>query len=403
MGDDIPVVDSDAMPNGPKSHPLTARVVLGGLLAIALVGGGFALGRTTVADDGSSDVVVTPNRAAHSSGSLSSAPLTSPGIASGDTSSWGGTFSGGGFMGGSGPLQRVLVRKTGEGIELRAYLQSSDQATQSQTVQCPTGQWCPPPDCFPKEWFGIEASNANAVGTWSMPADGSPATSLALISTYSFGDAEGDPVTVFAARATGQVAKVTVKLGNHADSMAPVNGWVALAVPVSTSSGPTDGTITGYGADGTQVAQVSTNELGSGFVPPPGCQPPAPPPPVLPDPDGPPPVDQDAAKAAIEDAYHRVYGGGEFLDFVEGGDQLQATSDAVKATNPVPPGIGSAVHEIRFINDHRAALIWDLLSDGNPLLSNQIGFAVLVDGKWKVARETHCGLLAMGKVQCPPG
>jgi hypothetical protein len=115
---------------------------------------------------------------------------------------------------------------------------------------------------------------------------------------------------------------------------------------------------------------------------------------------GPPPAHQDAAKAAIEYAYHQVFGAAS-LDLVEGGDQLQATADEAAAKHPIPRGIGSTVHEIRFINDHQAVVIWDLVNNGNPLLANQIGFAVLVDGKWKVARETDCALLKLGGAICP--
>jgi hypothetical protein len=219
------------------------------------------------------------------------------------------------------------------------------------------------------------------------------------VGSQSFGDQEGNPATVVAVRTSDQVARVTLHLGDQTDSMTPVNGYAVLAVP-STAAGLPAGTISGYGSDGAQLAQVSTADQGSSFGGGPDCQPPAPPPPTLPQPDGPPPVDQDAAKAAIEDAYHQVFGGGA-LDSVEGGDQLQTTADAAKAKNPIPPALSSTVHDIRFINDHRAALTWDLLSNGNALLANQIGYAVLVDGKWKVARETECALLKMGGADCP--
>jgi hypothetical protein len=382
------IVDPDPLLSSSGGPGPGVRLALIGLVAIALVGGGFALGKTTSTDHGPSSVVVAPGDASGASGSgssVSSDPNGGVRIISGASGTIGG-----------GALERVFVRTTGDGIGLRVYLSSSDV----QPVQCPTGSWCPGPDCFPTTWLQIEASNTNAAATWATPADGSASAPVQLTDVEPFGVAEADPATVVAVHTGDQVTKVTLELGGHADSMAPVNGWAVVAVPSSPPSGLTTGTITGYGDDGAQLGQVSTTDQRSSFVPGTDCRPPPPPPPALPEADGAPPADQDAARAAIEDAYHQLFGGGS-LDSLEGGDQLQATIDQVTAKTPVPPGISAAIHEIGFVNDHRAALIWDLLSANGPLLTNQIGYAVLVDGQWKVARETECALLEMGGTTCP--
>jgi hypothetical protein len=388
-------VDGDAgvVDPEPSSHPSGGRrrgirLALVGLVAIALVGGGFALGQTISNDDGFSNVVVAPGDASGTSGSGSSVISDPSGV--------GIISSGSVTIGGSGVLERVFVRSTGDGIELRAYLASSDV----QTPQCASGTWCPGPDCFPTTLLQIEVSNHNAAAIWTTTADGSASAPVQVTDVVSLGVAEGDPATVVAVHASDQVTKVTLEFGGHADSMTPVNGWAVLAVPSSTASSLASGTITGYGDNGAQLGQASTTEQRSSFVPGPDCQPPPPAPPTLPEPDGAPPADQDAARAAVEDAYHQLFGGGS-LESLEGGDQLQATIDQVTAKTPVPPGIGAAIHEIRFLDDHRAALIWDLLSANGPLLTNQVGYAVLVDGQWKVARETECALLELGGATCP--
>lgn len=43
----------------------------------------------------------------------------------------------------------------------------------------------------------------------------------------------------------------------------------------------------------------------------------------------------------------------------------------------------------------------DLLVNGQPALSGQKSYAVYVNGQWKVAAITYCGLIALGGSKCP--
>ena len=48
-----------------------------------------------------------------------------------------------------------------------------------------------------------------------------------------------------------------------------------------------------------------------------------------------------------------------------------------------------------------AKVTYDLLVNGTPALSGQIGYAVYVDGQWKVSQVTDCALSHLGGVDCP--
>jgi hypothetical protein len=59
---------------------------------------------------------------------------------------------------------------------------------------------------------------------------------------------------------------------------------------------------------------------------------------------------------------------------------------------------------VRFVNDHEARVLFTI-TVGAPLnqtFGGRTGRAVLVDGAWKVARETFCEFMQMAGVQCPP-
>jgi hypothetical protein len=123
---------------------------------------------------------------------------------------------------------------------------------------------------------------------------------------------------------------------------------------------------------------------------------------------GPPPDDQDAARTAIERAFaqHGTQSDdGRSLPFVEGGDNLGPT---VRAAAERHPGVyeGSTVtisiDQVSFVDETHAAVWFSVSVDNVSRLRNHRGDAVVVDGEWKMARSTFCGLMAMAGVQCPP-
>jgi hypothetical protein len=87
---------------------------------------------------------------------------------------------------------------------------------------------------------------------------------------------------------------------------------------------------------------------------------------------GPPPEDEAAAHAAVEDAFTRML----------------------------------SVDETDFLNDHEARVIYSLTIGGPfshmPMLKGRQGRAVLVDGQWKVARDTFAALMRLAGLDLPP-
>jgi hypothetical protein len=123
---------------------------------------------------------------------------------------------------------------------------------------------------------------------------------------------------------------------------------------------------------------------------------------------GPPPDDQDAARAAIERAFaeHGTQSeDGRSLPFVEGGHNLGPT---VRAAAERHPGVSEgstvtiSIDQVSFVDATHAAVWFSVSVDNVSRLRNHRGDAVVVDGEWKMARSTFCGLMAMAGVQCPP-
>jgi hypothetical protein len=126
---------------------------------------------------------------------------------------------------------------------------------------------------------------------------------------------------------------------------------------------------------------------------------------------GPPPPDEKAARAAVEDAYAHMMAADESgnVGAVDGGTNLgQCLIEArerhrVTVSDDAPDATVTA-NVVRFVNDHEARVLFTI-TVGAPLnqtFGGRTGRAVLVDGAWKVARETFCEFMQMAGVQCPP-
>ena len=119
------------------------------------------------------------------------------------------------------------------------------------------------------------------------------------------------------------------------------------------------------------------------------------------------PVDS-ATTAAVSKTYATVYGGTKDLATlvasIQNGDKLSPVlAQALK--NPLTAGLTATVSKVTAINPHVVSVTFTLLSHGSPLLANTKGKAVLVSGKWLLAADTYCGLLAASghlPSQCSP-
>jgi hypothetical protein len=126
------------------------------------------------------------------------------------------------------------------------------------------------------------------------------------------------------------------------------------------------------------------------------------------EPIGPPPDDEDAARQAIEYAFTdpMEVGNDGALVNVEDGVALKQYADQVTAR------VGAWIAErtnvvelIKFIDATRAAVYTRVqLRDGTPppAIVHQEGWALLVDGRWKVSRETIRDRWANVGVRIPP-
>ncbi len=126
---------------------------------------------------------------------------------------------------------------------------------------------------------------------------------------------------------------------------------------------------------------------------------------------GPPPEDQESARAAVESAYAEMMAADERgnVRTVDGGSNLGACLEEARDRHRIRvsedlPGATVNVDMVRFVNDHEARVLFTI-SIGPPLnqsFGGRIGRAALIDGEWKVARETFCEFMGMAGVQCPP-
>ena len=129
---------------------------------------------------------------------------------------------------------------------------------------------------------------------------------------------------------------------------------------------------------------------------------------------GPPPKDEVGARAAIGKVFAdmgEVDEDNDTVPSVEGSAGLgkcreQATEIArARFGGQVPQvTVVFAVDAVRFVNDHEAVVSYTARITGslNITLADRPGRAILVDGQWKVTRETFCEWMQVGGVRCPP-
>jgi hypothetical protein len=110
------------------------------------------------------------------------------------------------------------------------------------------------------------------------------------------------------------------------------------------------------------------------------------------------PASGPAAVAAITANWKTVFDGKASiprrLALVQDGPQVAAFVNAQAKTSFGAAAAGSAatVAAVRIMSPARATVHWELLLLGTPLLKNQVGTAVYLNGVWKVSIASFCGL-----------
>jgi hypothetical protein len=80
--------------------------------------------------------------------------------------------------------------------------------------------------------------------------------------------------------------------------------------------------------------------------------------------------------------------------YLQHGAEL-ASAVTAQAHNPQASGLSARVTEVTLLSRDSAAVRFELLSGGKPLLTDTPGNAVREDGRWKVAAKTFCGLVQL--------
>ena len=92
----------------------------------------------------------------------------------------------------------------------------------------------------------------------------------------------------------------------------------------------------------------------------------------------------------VDDAVASLENGATYRDAIIQQQQSGATN-----------GLSVVVKDVQLTNETLAAVIYDIVINGNVALANSRGNAVFVDGKWKVSEQHFCVLLNLGSINPP--
>jgi hypothetical protein len=408
----------------PSTVSVSRRSALAAAAAVALIVGGlggFAIGRGSAPKH---STVATAAANAHKPDTAAPS-TTAPGVVT--KGSFATTSASGLGMG--GPMTRLFDRMTSEGVAIHAFKQDQSAASVAPTFACPltgatapagvattppasagtnqpacpSNAWTPPPECYSTSLV-VEAANQGAVGQTSSPSY--PLHDVATITMpLRFGDSEGSPAVGYIVNTNDQVVKVEARWADgFVDSMAPNNGWAVVA----HNGTSLDATVVALSSSGATLKTFATNGYGGYAQPPAECVPPPPAPPALPPAGAEQPDDPAAAKQAITNAYQTVFTHGSDAtlnaSFMEDPDSLTSALATTKSNFPqAVDTVTVKVGDIVFTSKTEAALYFELNYQGGAEFGQQIGYAKLIDGTWKISHDTMCMVLSWGGGQCSGG
>lgn len=256
--------------------------------------------------------------------------------------------------------------------------------------------WDAPAGCFATGVYWIEVSTPRFVSIAHLEqfgVAGRPDATVQLI-----GVAEQDPrwlvvAAVDAAGSTvtfpdGQVAPA-VDVGGLAMASVPADGWETIA---QTEQGYT-ATIT----TGAQVTEVASWTYPSEDFYRDNCMPP---PPSLPDP-GEQPADPAAAIDAVRAAITTVFGRADAADKTLALEHPEVVLPAMEELAQNYPDVEAVAEmgDLVFTAPDTAFFYYDL-DAGIARFDDQIGQALLIDGRWVIATESVCEQLRKGGAAC---
>ncbi len=303
------------------------------------------------------------------------------------------------------PMTVVYSRATDDGLTVRAQRGAewpASEWTQDGWVQ---PGWCSPAGSLRITLSGEGVVDLNTVSWYRELYDGR-ATSLRFM-----GFADGAPRRVLVVQASPDIETVSVVFGDGAsDTTATVDGLAILVVPGPVVAEGEDQwryaneveyelTLSGGGATVT-VPHVGLDQWAdAGFRQ--SCEPP---PPALPDP-GEQPADAALAEDEIRAAMGALYGGG--ADVEDNAAYLDDTTGVAEARQQVrddgfeaeAASAKAFVEELVFTTPEEAWFRYRIETVGLDI-DNRYGMAVVVDGSWRITRDTVCQDLAMAGGDC---
>lgn len=282
--------------------------------------------------------------------------------------------------------------------------------------------WTPPGGCFPVGELYVGARFTDSVGQLAASryvdlADGTVRGVLDVI-----GVAEEAPRWLAVATVPLSVARVVIRFPDGGtDEMAPVDGVVVLSAPVAdgvpvtqaSDGGPdvgdtevdlldADGEVVGSWADAWPFMSMLGGEPQNGQT----CVPPN----VLPAAGPHQPEDRVGAEAAIRHSWATMYGHpadrtleemaavvDDPRDLSEGLTSIQERYDAEQISRTTVE-----IDEVVFASPERAYVTYTVDAGGMGSFPGRFGELRLIDGTWKLTRQTVCSLLGLGGYRCPP-
>ncbi len=118
--------------------------------------------------------------------------------------------------------------------------------------------------------------------------------------------------------------------------------------------------------------------------------------------------DRGAAEDEIEQVFETAIGGDtsddERMELIEGGSNLGPTLELIRQRLPRDQRADSYVEYVRILSEDEAEVHFVLVYPGGISAPRFpfTGHALLIDGQWKVARETWCRLIGSIGIPCPP-
>lgn len=392
-------------PYGAATQPSTDRRLRAGMVAAAVAllvagtGAGFAAGWVGRGSSPPSTSVASRSAAAGPSSppvpSGQSTPPTSPSEKGAGYAVAVGGVIGSGVSTSTGliPSATLLGRwTTSDGITVRAYLYHYPGAVGPPTPAC---------GGLPGEVVTVELSDTEAVLETEVPIYTSTTGMSRVAGAGMWGVSEGAPAGWAVIVTSPKVDQVAAAFdGGTTDQVAPVSGIAVVASRLRSASGGVTGTVTTGGAGESSSVPLRPTpgpmQVGSCSPIPPVTVPTLPP-------AGAQPADPSAAKAGVTKAVGALFGGvptAEEFQYVQGSDPTVETAQKTASGNNPNARVGDTVEQIVFTSPTAATVRYQILLNGNPVISNQISQVVLDAGTWKMTRASACAIYALGGGHC---